>query len=170
MSIPRIRQLNDVMPKARVLVSNHSTLEEEIKHMDAVIGAVLLPGAKAPKLITKQMIASMEPGSVFVDVAIDQGGCSETSKPTSHSDPIYKVDDITHYCVTNMPGAYPRTSTLALTNATLPYAVMLANKGMAALKDNEPLRLGLNTHNGKLTCKAVADAFGMEYTDPLKVL
>jgi alanine dehydrogenase len=169
-SIPRIRELKDLMPKATVLVSSHHTLEEELKASDVLIGAVLVPGAKAPKLVSRQMIASMQPGSVFVDVAIDQGGCSETSRATSHSNPIYVEEGVIHYCVTNMPGAYPRTSTMALTNATLPYAAMLANSGLKALKENDALKLGLNTFRGKLTCKGVAEAFGMQYTDPETLL
>ncbi|VVC02943.1 Alanine dehydrogenase [Candidatus Burarchaeum australiense] len=165
-SIPRIRVLKDLMPKATVLVSSHSLIEEELRTTDAMIGAVLVPGAKAPKLVTKEIVASMEPGSVIVDVAIDQGGCSETSRPTSHSKPIFVESGVTHYCVTNMPGAYPRTSTMALTNATLPYALLLAKGGVGALKENVPLKLGLNTYKGKLTCKGVADAFAITYVNP----
>ena len=169
-SIPRIRVLKDLMPKATVLKSGHSLLEEELRTADAVIGAVLVPGAKAPKLITREMVASMEPGSVIVDVAIDQGGFSETSRPTSHSDPIYSVNGVIHYCVTNMPGAYPRSSTIALTNATLPYIMLLANDGIRVLKENAPLRLGLNTCKGKLTCPGVAETFGIQYFDPENLL
>ncbi|MDO8339554.1 MAG: alanine dehydrogenase [Candidatus Burarchaeum sp.] len=168
--IPRIRVLKDLLPKATILVSNHAVLEDEIKTADAVIGAVLVPGAKAPKLITKEMVASMQPGSVIVDVAIDQGGCTETSRPTTHSKPVYTENGVIHYCVTNMPGAYPRTSTIALTNATLPYALLLAKSGTAAIKTNVPLKLGLNTYKGKLTCEGVAEAFGMEYVNPDKLL
>ncbi|MFH0922456.1 MAG: alanine dehydrogenase [Candidatus Micrarchaeota archaeon] len=169
-SIPRVRELTNLMPKATVLVSSQAAIEEEIKTSDAVIGAVLLPGAKAPKLVSRQMLASMQPGSVFVDVAVDQGGCSETTRATSHSNPVYVEEGVTHYCVTNMPGAFPRTSTMALTNATLPYAVVLANGGLKAIKENQALKLGLNTFRGKLTCKGVAEAFGMQYTDPETLL
>jgi len=127
-----------------------------------VIGAVLIPGAKAPHLITREMLKLMQPGSVLVDVAIDQGGCFETSHPTTHADPVYTVDGILHYCVANIPGAVPFTSTLALTNATLPYAVILANMGWEeACVKHEDLRKGLNIVNGKVVCKAVADTFGL---------
>ena len=130
-----------------------------------MVGAVLIPGAKAPKLVTRDMLKTMKKGAVLVDVAIDQGGCFETSKPTTHSDPIYTVDGVVHYCVANMPGAVPKTSTLALTNATLPYAVQIANKGWKrAMKENREIRLGANVVKGKVTCQGVADAFGLEYT------
>ncbi|MCK4714253.1 MAG: alanine dehydrogenase, partial [Candidatus Aenigmarchaeota archaeon] len=170
MNIPRIRTLKDLMPKATVLKSSHAVLEEELKVADAMIGAVLVPGAKAPRLVSREMVGSMEPGSLIVDVSVDQGGCCETSRPTSHSNPIYTVEGVIHYCVTNMPGAYPRSSTMALTNATLPYMIMLANEGIGVLKTCEPLKLGLNTYKGKLTCRGVAEAFGMEYTDPNTLL
>jgi alanine dehydrogenase len=161
-SIPRIRQLKESFPYARVLVSNSHNVTEQVKSADAVIGAVLVPGASAPKLLSKENIESIEDGSVFVDIAIDQGGCSETSKPTSHSRPVYDVSGVTHYCVTNMPAAYPRTSTIALTNATLQYAIELACKGLNAVKASVPLQLGVNTFKGKITCKPVAEALGME--------
>jgi len=126
---------------------------------------VLIPGAKAPKLLTRQMLKTMKKGAVLVDVAIDQGGCFETSKATTHSNPIYKVDGVVHYCVANMPGAVPKTSTLALTNATLPYAVEIANKGWKkAMKQNPEIKLGANVVKGKVTYKGVADAFGMKLT------
>jgi alanine dehydrogenase len=126
---------------------------------------VLIPGAKAPKLITKKMLNTMKPGSVIVDVAIDQGGCFETSKPTTHSDPIYTIEGVVHYCVANMPGAVARTSTIALTNATLPYAVKIANNGwLDAMKKDPEIRAGANVIHGKVTCPAVAEAFGMKYT------
>ena len=131
---------------------------------DFVVGGVLLPGAKAPKLVTKEMINSMKTGSVVVDVAIDQGGCFETSKPTSHSDPIYDVNGVIHYCVTNMPGAVARTSTLALSNVTLPYGLALADKGLAdAVRAFPELAKGINVLNGHVTYQAVADAFGLPY-------
>jgi alanine dehydrogenase len=136
-----------------------------------VIGAVLIPGAKAPKLITREMLKTMKPGTVLVDVAIDQGGCFETSKATTHSNPIYTVDGVVHYCVANMPGAVPRTSTLALTNATLPYAVEIANKGWkAAMEGNNEIKLGANVVNGRVTYNAVADSFSLDYTPVDEVL
>jgi len=128
------------------------------------VGAVLIPEAKAPKLVTRDMLKTMKKGAVLVDVAIDQGGCFETSKPTTHTDPIFTVDDVVHYCVANMPGAVPKTSTLALTNATLPHAVEIANKGWKrAMQDSEEIRLGANVINGKVTYKGVAEAFNLEY-------
>jgi alanine dehydrogenase len=136
-----------------------------------VIGAILVRGAKAPKLVTREMLKSMKRGAVLVDVAIDQGGCFETSRPTSHGDPIYTVDDIVHYCVANMPGAVPLTSTLALTNATLPYALDLASQGWRQVaRDNEGLRAGLNVVGGKVVYREVAEAFGLEYTPVDSVL
>lgn len=169
-SIPRIRKLKELMPKARILASNSSIVKEEIAQADLVVGAVLIPGASAPKLVTRAMISSMKQGSVFVDIAIDQGGCSETSKPTSHEKPVFVVDGVTHYCVTNMPGQYPRTSTLALSNATLPYMLKIANKGMAAIRESPALLCGLNTYDGHVTFKAVADALGTAYSEPKKLL
>ena len=165
-NLDRLRHLSDVMPaNCFLLYSSPATLRERIRTADVVIGAVLIPGAKAPKLITREMLKTMKPGSVLVDVAIDQGGCFETSKPTTHSDPIYTVDGIVHYCVANMPGAVARTSTLALTNATLPYAVEIANKGWKrAMQESEEIRLGANVINGNVTYKAVAEAFDLDYT------
>jgi alanine dehydrogenase len=166
LSIPRLRQLDDIMP-ANVVTqySNEYNIREAIKTADLVIGGVLIPGAKAPKLITRDMLPSMKPGAVLVDVAIDQGGCFETAKPTTHADPVYTVDGVIHYCVANMPGAVPYTSTLALTNATLPYAIQLANKGWKkACSDNNELKLGLNVINGKVVYKGVSEAFGLDYT------
>lgn len=166
LSIPRLRQLDDIMP-ANVVTqySNEYNIREAIKTADLVIGGVLIPGAKAPKLITRDMLPSMKPGAVLVDVAIDQGGCFETAKPTTHADPVYTVDGVIHYCVANMPGAVPYTSTLALTNATLPYAIQLANKGWKkACADNNELKLGLNVINGKVVYKGVSEAFGLDYT------
>ncbi len=129
-----------------------------------MIGAVLIPGSKAPKLVTRDMLKTMKKGSVMVDVAIDQGGCFETSRATTHTDPVFTVDGVLHYCVANMPGAVPKTSTLALTNATLPYAMEIANKGWKrAFRENREIRHGANIVKGKITCRGVADAFGLEY-------
>ncbi|MCX6778343.1 MAG: alanine dehydrogenase [Candidatus Micrarchaeota archaeon] len=169
-NIKRIRELDLIFPKAKVLMSNTQVLEEEVKKADVVIGAVLIPGAKAPKLVTKKMVETMKPGSVIVDVAIDQGGCCENSRPTKHSDPIFKVNDVIHYCVANMPGAYARTSTMALTNSTLPYALQLEDQGIKVVKESPALLLGLNTYKGKLTCKGAADALGIPYVDPKTLL
>jgi alanine dehydrogenase len=165
MNLDRLRYLSDVMPaNCFNLYSSPATLRELITTADVVVGAVLIPGAKAPKLITREMLKTMKPGSVLVDVAIDQGGCFETSKATTHGDPIYVVDGVVHYCVANMPGAVARTSTMALTNATLPYALEIANKGWKkAMQDSDEIKLGANVIDGKVTYKAVADAFGMEY-------
>jgi len=162
-SLPRLRYLSEIMPaNVDTLMSTPYNIEELLPHTDLVIGAVLIPGAKAPHLITREMLKLMQPGSVLVDVAIDQGGCFETSHPTTHAEPVYKVDGILHYCVANIPGAVPFTSTLALTNATLPYALTLANMGWEkACEMHEDLRKGLNIVNGKVVCKAVADTFGL---------
>jgi alanine dehydrogenase len=172
MNLDRLRYLSDVMPANCVgLFSSPATLRELIKKADVVVGAVLIPGAKAPKLITREMLKTMKPGSVLVDVAIDQGGCFETSKPTTHSNPIYTVDGVVHYCVANMPGAVPRTSTMALTNATLPYAVEIANKGWkTAMRENAEIRPGANIIDGRVTYRAVAEAFGLEHTPVDKLL
>ncbi|NME67034.1 alanine dehydrogenase [Flammeovirga aprica] len=161
----RLRQLDDIMPaNVKTMVSSEHNIREEIKDADMVVGAVLIPGAKAPHLITKDMLSSMRDGAVLVDVAVDQGGCFETTKPTTHAEPVFEVDGVMHYCVANMPGAVPYTSTLALTNATLPYAIQLADKGWeAACRDNEELKKGLNIIGGDVVYKAVADAFGLEY-------
>lgn len=163
-SLSRLKYLDDIMPKnVNFLVSNQHNIEQEIKDADALIGAVLVPGAAAPKLVTEEMVKSMQPNSVIVDVAIDQGGCIETSKPTSHSKPTYKLHGVLHYCVTNMPGAFARTSTFALTNATLPYALEIANKGyQKAINSNPAIARGLNIFDGKITYKPVADAFQIE--------
>jgi alanine dehydrogenase len=162
-NLSRLEYLHDVMPaNVTEVYSDHVNLETCIKTADIVIGAVLIPGAKAPKLLRKEHLRMMRPGTVIVDVAIDQGGCFETSNATTHSDPTYVVDDVIHYCVANMPGAYARTSTFALNNATLWYGLMLANKGVeTACQENEPLRHGLNTYKGIITYKAVAEAFEM---------
>ena len=166
-SLPRLAYLADVMPKnVKTLMSSEYNIREELKSADLVVGSVLIPGAKAPKLVTREMLALMEPGSVLVDVAIDQGGCFETSHPTTHESPVYYVDDILHYCVANIPGAVPYTSTLALTNATLPYALQLASKGWRkACADNEELRKGLNVVEGKVVYKEVAEAWGMPFEE-----
>lgn len=162
-SLPRLRYLADVMPEnVDTMMSNDYNIREEVKHADLIVGAVLIPGAKAPHLVTRDMLKLMRPGTVLVDVAVDQGGCIETCRPTTHEDPTYIIDDVVHYCVANMPGAVPYTSTVALTNATLPYALQLANKGwQQACRDNAELRLGLNVVGGKIVYKGVADAFGL---------
>jgi len=167
LSLPRLRYLDDVMPaNVNTMMSNEYNIQEMIKTHDLIIGAVLIPGAKAPNLITRDMLKEMRPGTVLVDVAVDQGGCIETCKPTTHEDPTFIIDDIVHYCVANMPGAVPYTSTLALTNATLPYAIQLANKGWKkACQDSEQLKLGLNVINGDVVYKGVSDAFNLPYTD-----
>lgn len=167
-SLPRLTYLTDVMPRnVKTLMSSEYNIREELRHADLVIGSVLIPGAKAPKIVTRDMLQLMEPGTVLVDVAIDQGGCFETSRPTTHEDPVYYVDGILHYCVANIPGAVPRTSTLALTNATLPYAIQLADKGwQRACRENPELALGLNVVEGKVVYKPVAEAWGLNY-EPL---
>jgi alanine dehydrogenase len=172
LNLTRLRYLDDVMPKnVHTMVSNEYTIRELIKDSDLIIGGVLVPGAKAPKLITRDMLKSMRPGTVLVDVAVDQGGCIETCRPTTHEDPTFIIDDVVHYCVANMPGAVPYTSTLALTNATLPYAIRLAGQGWKkACQDSLELRLGLNVIQGEVVYKAVADAFNLPYTDVKKFL
>jgi alanine dehydrogenase len=172
LNINRLRYLDDVMPKnVRTIVSNEYTIRELIKVSDLIIGGVLVPGAKAPKLITRDMLKTMRPGTVLVDVAVDQGGCIETCRPTTHEDPTFIIDDVVHYCVANMPGAVPYTSTLALTNATLPYAIRLANQGWKrACQESMELRNGLNVIHGEVVYKAVADAFTLPYTDVKKFL
>mgnify|MGYP000190132968 FL=1 len=165
-NLERLAYLDDVMP-ANVfpIMSNPAILREYVMKADLVIGAVLIPGAKAPKLITRDMLKEMKDGAVIVDVAIDQGGCLETSKATTHAEPTYVVDGVVHYCVANMPGAVARTSTAALTNATLPYAVQIANKGWKkAMQENDEIKLGANVIDGKITYKAVAEAFGLDYS------
>ncbi len=164
-SLPRLSYLTDVMPKnVKTLMSSEYNIREELKTADLVVGSVLIPGAKAPKLVTRDMLGLMEKGSVLVDVAIDQGGCFETSHPTTHEEPTYYVDGILHYCVANIPGAVPYTSTLALTNATLPYALQLADKGwQKACADNEELRKGLNVVYGKVVYKEVAEAWNLPF-------
>lgn len=165
-SLNRLRQLDDILPKnVKTVYSNDYNIREAIKTSDLIVGAVLIPGAKAPHLITREMLKMMQPGTVLVDVAVDQGGCIETCEPTTHENPTYIIDGIVHYCVANMPGAVPYTSTLALTNATLPYALQLANKGWKkACQDNQELALGLNVIQGKVVYKGVSDAFGLPFT------
>jgi alanine dehydrogenase len=161
--LDRLRYLSDVMPgNCFMLMSSPAVVRDVIREADVVVGAVLLPGARAPGLVTRDMLKTMRKGSVLVDVAIDQGGCFETSRPTTHSDPIYVVDGIVHYCVTNMPGAMANTSTLALTNATLPYAVEIADKGwQTAMRENEEIRRGANVVDGHVTCASVAAALNL---------
>src|SRR5690606_22305008 len=164
-NLQRLRYLDDVMPKnVRTMMSNEYGIRELVRECDLIVGAVLIPGAKAPRLITRDMLKLMRPGTVLVDVAVDQGGCIETCTPTTHENPTFILDDVVHYCVANMPGAVPYTSTLALTNATLPYAVRLANYGWKkACADNPDLGNGLNMIEGHVVYKAVAEAFNMEY-------
>lgn len=164
-SLPRLRYLSETLPKnVKTLYASDLRIKKELADVDLIIGSVLIPGDKAPHLITKDMLAVMQPGTVLVDVAIDQGGCFETSHPTTHSEPTYVVEGIVHYAVANIPGAVPYTSTLALTNATLPYVTALADKGWKkACKEDPALAAGLNVVDGKVTFKAVADVFGLEY-------
>ncbi len=171
-SLPRLRYLEDVLPaNCDTVMSNEYNIRELLPLADLIIGAVLIPGAKAPHLITRDMLKLMKPGTVLVDVAVDQGGCIETCSPTTHENPTFVIDGIVHYCVANMPGAVPYTSTLALTNATLPYAIQLANKGWRkACKDNEELKLGLNVAEGKIVYKGVSDAWNLTYTNVNEIL
>ncbi len=164
-SLPTLRHVAETMPRVKTLYSSRHNIESQLPDVDLVVGSVLIPGAKAPKLITRDMLKLMRPGSVIVDVAIDQGGCFETSRPTTHSEPTYVIDGVVHYAVANIPGAVPRTSTLALTNATLPYAIRLANKGWRqACREDAALAQGVNMVDGKVTFPAVAEAWGLEYT------
>lgn len=166
MNLERLRYLSDVMPSNCIpLMASPATVRKLVKQADVVVGAVLVTGKKAPKLITREMLSTMKKGSVIVDVAIDQGGCFETSKATTHGDPIYTIDGVVHYCVANMPGAVAKTSTFALTNATLPYAVEIANKGWKkAMIENKEIKLGANVIKGEITYKGVSEAFDMPYT------
>jgi len=163
--LERLRYLSDVMPRnCFLLMSSPATIRDLIRKADVIIGAALIPGARTPRLVTRQMLKTMKKGAVLVDVAIDQGGCFETSRETTHFDPTYTIDGVVHYAVSNMPGAVPRTSTIALTNATLPYALEIANRGWKkALKKHPELKRGANIIEGKVTHQAVADAFGLEY-------
>jgi len=171
-SLPRLRYLADVMPaNVNTMFSNELTIRELVQTHDLIVGAVLIPGAKAPSLVTRDMLSTMHPGTVLVDVAIDQGGCIETSRPTTHDDPIYIIDNVVHYCVANMPGAVPYTSTVALTNATLPYAIQLADKGWKqACQQNKSLMMGLNVVHGKVVYEGVAKAFNLDYTPVEQIL
>ncbi|MER8547005.1 alanine dehydrogenase [Mesorhizobium sp. M1169] len=170
-SIPRLRQLDDIFGgRVHTRYSTVEALEEECFSADIVVGAVLIPGAAAPKLVTREMLSGMKKGAVLVDVAIDQGGCFETSHATTHAEPTYEVDGVIHYCVANMPGAVPVTSAHALNNATLHYGLQLADKGLKALVDDHHLRNGLNVHKGKITNRAVAEALGYELVEPKAVL
>ncbi|MDL2220943.1 alanine dehydrogenase [Parabacteroides sp. OttesenSCG-928-N08] len=164
-SLPRLRYLSEVMPaNVKTLYSSAHNIEKELPTTDLVVGAVLIPGAKAPHVVTRDMLKLMTKGSVLADVAIDQGGCFETSHPTTHAEPVYEVDDVVHYCVANIPGAVPQTSTLALTNATLPYVIRLADMGWEKACAGDPaLKLGLNVVDGKIVYEAVAEAFGLPY-------
>jgi alanine dehydrogenase len=164
-SIDRMRHLEEILSgRVSLVMSSSLQIEESIRDADVVIGAVLIPGALAPKLITREMVAGMKEGSVLADVAIDQGGCAETSRPTTHSEPVYTVEGVTHYCVANMPGAVPITSTKALTNATLPYVEAIADHGLAEAVARDPaLARGVNVLDGKVTYEAVADAHGLDY-------
>jgi alanine dehydrogenase len=164
-SVDRMRHLEEVLSGVSLLMSSSLQIEESVAEADVVIGAVLIPGALAPKLVTRDMVRGMLDGAVLCDVAIDQGGCAETSRPTTHTDPVYKVDGVTHYCVANMPGGVPVTSTKALTNATLPYVEAIADHGLAEAVARDPaLARGVNVLEGKITYEAVADAHGLEYT------
>ncbi len=162
-------RLSNLFPGARVLSPDPETIANRVSKADAVVGTVHVPGRRAPKLVTRDMVAAMEDGSVVVDVAIDQGGCFETSRPTSHSEPIYVEEGVIHYCVTNMPGIFPRTATAALTSVTLPYVRLLARDGEAAF-ENQALLHGLNIYRGKVTNRSVAEAHGLEYTDARELL
>ena len=174
-SLPRLRELADIFgSRVKTIYSTVDAVDHYSKTADLIIGAVLIPGAAAPKLLTREHVKAMKPGSVVVDVAIDQGGCFETSKATTHQDPTFVVDGVVHYCVANMPGGVARTSTIALNNATLPYGIMLANQGIEAMRNNPNLRDGLNMHKGKITYKAVHDylgeQLGLDYVDPVAAL
>ena len=174
-SLPRLRELDDIFAgRVQTVYSTVDAIDKYSREADLVVGAVLIPGAAAPKLLTRENIKNMKPGSVLVDVAIDQGGCFETSKATTHQDPVYIIDDVVHYCVANMPGGVARTSTIALNNATLPYGIALANKGVKAMLENDHLLKGLNMHKGKITYKAIHDdlgeQLGLDYQDPREAL
>jgi alanine dehydrogenase len=170
--IRRLEYLEDIFQgKINTLISNRQNVEDQLKTADLVVGAVLLPGRSAPRLVTKDMLMLMKRGSVIVDIAIDQGGCFDTSHPTTHTDPIYEVDGIIHYCVTNMPGAVPRTSTFALTNATMHFASEIALSGIIeAAKKSSAILSGINTFKGKLLNRDVAESQGLDWTDPREAL
>jgi alanine dehydrogenase len=170
-NMDRLRYLDDIMPpNVNCLFSDRHTIREQIRKADLVVGAVLIPGAKAPMLVEKDDLQRMQPGSVIIDVAIDQGGCIATSRPTSHSNPTYMVNDVLHYCVTNMPGAVGRTSTFALCNVTLPWVIEIAERGIeAAARDLKPVARAINTFAGEVTNKAVAETFGLPFADRFKI-
>jgi len=172
LSLPRLRYLADIMPaNVKTMMSNEYNIREMVQTHDLIVGAVLIPGAKAPKLVTRDMLKTMRPGTVLVDVAVDQGGCFETTKATTHANPTFTIDDVIHYCVANMPGAVPRTSTLALTNSTLPFGIQLAGKGWKkACRENAPLAKGLNVVDGKVVYEGVAEAFNLPFTLPETIL
>ncbi len=171
-NMDRLRYLDDIMPKNVVtLMSNAHNIRYEIREADLLIGAVLVPGSRTPSLVTRDMVATMKPGAVIVDVSVDQGGCVETTRPTTHHEPTFLEYDVVHYCVTNIPGAVGRTSTYALTNVTLPYILQLANKGWKrAIKENKALLKGLNIAYGKISFKAIADTYNLEYCPPEEIL
>ena len=168
----RMQYLDDIFEgRITTLMSNPLTIHENVRDADLVIGAVLIPGASAPKLVTREMVREMKNGAVIVDVAVDQGGCIETTRPTTHSDPTFVVDGVVHYCVANMPGAVPRTSTFALTNVTLPFALAIAQRGLeGAIRADAHLRAGVNTYKGKVTCEPVASSQNRAHTDVLELL
>ncbi|MBT3300641.1 MAG: alanine dehydrogenase [Candidatus Marinimicrobia bacterium] len=170
-NLNRLRYLDEIMPaNVNTIFSNHHNIESLLPETDLLVGAVLIPGAKAPSLVSRKMLSLMRKGSVIVDVAVDQGGCVETCKPTTHEDPTYVVDGVVHYCVANMPGAVPFTSTIALTNATFPYLSKLANQGLeVSMKNDASLLVGLNIYDGKVTHKGVSDAFELEFHKPNSV-
>jgi alanine dehydrogenase len=168
--VERMRFLDITLHTAHTLYSDHAHIMELLPRVDLLIGAVLVPGAKAPKLITREMLRGMRPGSVLVDIAIDQGGCAETSRPTTHRDPVYVEEGVSHYCVANMPGAYARTATQALANVTFPYVELIANRGLTEACEAKPeLKSGINVMAGQVTCQAVAESHGLEWIDPDKV-
>jgi alanine dehydrogenase len=169
LDLDRLRALDDLYGgRIATCAATESTIERALIEADVVIGAVLVPGARAPKVISRSMVSQMRKGSVIVDVAVDQGGCSETTKPTTHSEPVYLVDEVLHYCVTNMPGIVPHTSTVALTNTTLPYILRLASEGVeGAIRSDPGLAKGVNVMNGAVTCRAVAEAHGLRFTPVL---
>lgn len=171
-NLARLAYLDDIFgARIQTLMSTDVNIEKAVADADLVIGSVLIPGKAAPKIMKKAYLKNMRPGSVVVDVAVDQGGCCETTKVTYHDDPTFVVDGVVHYCVGNMPGAVPRTSTIALTNATTRYGLQIAGKGLeAACKDNDVIYSAINTYDGKLTCKNVADSYGLEYTDPTSIM
>jgi alanine dehydrogenase len=172
LDLPRLRYLADIMPaNVKTMMSNEYNIREMVQTHDLIVGAVLIPGAKAPKLVTRDMLKTMRPGTVLVDVAVDQGGCFETTKATTHANPTFTIDDVIHYCVANMPGAVPRTSTLALTNSTLPFGIQLAGKGwQKACRENASLAKGLNVVDGKVVYEGVAEAFNLPFTPPETIL